>query len=82
MPEVSNFIWDTIFSSQEWGKYPSESLIQFIDRNFYNRKRDEVHIQEMYGKYFTLKSFDFLSYSSSNKSNIVEEYIIIASKNE
>jgi ubiquinone/menaquinone biosynthesis C-methylase UbiE len=223
MPEVSNFIWDTIFSSQEWGKYPSESLIQFIARNFYKRKRDEVyileigcgpganiwylsregfkaygidgstvavdiakkrlqseqliasfklgdvkklpyegnyfdvvidnecmyansesdshkilsevkrvlkpgglfysrtfsekmfignsykqystfefdeikegnlagkgfvrlinevHIQEMYGKYFTLKSVDFLSYSSNNKSNIVEEYIIIASKNE
>lgn len=40
-------IWDEIFSSQDWGKYPSESLIQFIARNFYKAKRDEIRILEV-----------------------------------
>lgn len=40
-------IWDEVFSSQEWGKYPSENLIQFIARNFYKAKRDEIRILEV-----------------------------------
>ncbi|ELB7666084.1 SAM-dependent methyltransferase, partial [Campylobacter upsaliensis] len=31
-------IWEEIFSKKEWGKYPSESVIRFIARNFYNAK--------------------------------------------
>lgn len=27
--------WDNVFSTQEWGKYPGESLIRFIARRFY-----------------------------------------------
>jgi SAM-dependent methyltransferase len=29
-------VWDKIFRSQEWGKYPPEHLIRFIARNFYS----------------------------------------------
>ncbi|EAI6148112.1 SAM-dependent methyltransferase, partial [Campylobacter jejuni] len=29
-------IWEQIFSKKEWGKYPSENVIRFIARNFYN----------------------------------------------
>ncbi|EDP6584064.1 class I SAM-dependent methyltransferase, partial [Campylobacter jejuni] len=29
-------IWENIFSQKEWGKYPSENLIRFIAKNFYN----------------------------------------------
>lgn len=40
--------WDSVFSTQEWGKYPSESLIQFVARNFYRRtSRAETKILEV-----------------------------------
>lgn len=29
-------IWDEIHNAQEWGKYPSEHVIRFVARNFYN----------------------------------------------
>jgi len=28
-------IWERVFSSQAWGKYPGEDLIRFVARNFY-----------------------------------------------
>jgi len=38
--------WDQIFSSQEWGKYPSEHIIQFIARNFYKiNEENRKHIK-------------------------------------
>ena len=30
-----NPIWEDIFRSREWGKYPSEDLIRFVASNFY-----------------------------------------------
>ena len=35
-------IWEEIFSSQEWGKYPGEPLIKFVARNFYKLNRSEI----------------------------------------
>ena len=40
-------IWNDVFSSQEWGKYPPESLIQFIARNFYKLVRKDIRILEV-----------------------------------
>lgn len=40
-------IWERVFSEQPWGKYPGESLIRFIARNFYKLKRSEVKILEV-----------------------------------
>ncbi|EMG7299720.1 class I SAM-dependent methyltransferase [Campylobacter upsaliensis] len=41
-------IWEEIFSKKEWGKYPSESVIRFIARNFYNAKdRNTIKILEL-----------------------------------
>ena len=41
-------IWENIFSKKEWGKYPSEAVIRFIARNFYNAKdRNSVKILEL-----------------------------------
>ena len=37
--------WETVFRSQEWGKYPPEELIRFIARNFYkvpDRKKIKI----------------------------------------
>ncbi len=40
-------IWEDIFTNNDWGKYPSESLIQFIARNFYKLNRSEIRILEI-----------------------------------
>ncbi|EJF0770602.1 class I SAM-dependent methyltransferase [Campylobacter upsaliensis] len=41
-------LWEEIFSKKEWGKYPSESVIRFIARNFYNAKdRNAIKILEL-----------------------------------
>jgi 2-polyprenyl-3-methyl-5-hydroxy-6-metoxy-1,4-benzoquinol methylase len=40
-------IWEKVFSEYSWGKYPSESLIQFIARNYYNLERPKTKILEV-----------------------------------
>ncbi|BEK34020.1 class I SAM-dependent methyltransferase [Campylobacter jejuni] len=41
-------IWENIFSKKEWGKYPSENVIRFIARNFYNvQDRSKINILEL-----------------------------------
>uniref|UniRef100_UPI00112FAD0C class I SAM-dependent methyltransferase n=2 Tax=Campylobacter jejuni TaxID=197 RepID=UPI00112FAD0C len=41
-------LWENIFSQKEWGKYPSENLIRFIAKNFYNVKdRNKINILEL-----------------------------------
>lgn len=39
--------WEKVFQEQEWGKYPGESLIQFIARNYYKKDRKRVNILEI-----------------------------------
>lgn len=41
-------MWERVFSSQEWGKYPGEDVIRFIARNFYHfEDRRTVKILEI-----------------------------------
>lgn len=41
-------VWEEVFQQSEWGKYPSEDLIRFIARNFYNAAdRKEIKILEV-----------------------------------
>ncbi|EAK0442211.1 class I SAM-dependent methyltransferase, partial [Campylobacter lari] len=41
-------IWENIFANKEWGKYPSEYIIRFIARNFYNiSNRKDINILEL-----------------------------------
>jgi 2-polyprenyl-3-methyl-5-hydroxy-6-metoxy-1,4-benzoquinol methylase len=39
MPENINStwpaVWEQIFASRPWGKYPPEHAVRFVDRNFY-----------------------------------------------
>ena len=44
---VWNPIWETVFQTQDWGKYPGESLIQFVARNYYKKTRKDVRILEI-----------------------------------
>lgn len=41
-------VWEEIFRSREWGKYPSEDLIRFVARNFYQATdRSRVRVLEV-----------------------------------
>jgi len=40
-------IWDNIYQNQEWGKYPSENLIQFVSRNYYKLDRPKINLLEI-----------------------------------
>lgn len=41
-------IWEDIFKSREWAKYPPEELIRFIARNYYKeKKREKVKILDV-----------------------------------
>ena len=40
-------VWDKVFQEQEWGKYPGESLIRFVARNFYNKDRKNIRLLEV-----------------------------------
>jgi SAM-dependent methyltransferase len=41
-------VWEQIFGSQAWGKYPGEDLIRFVARNFYSAAdRSTVRILEV-----------------------------------
>lgn len=36
--------WEKIHSEQEWGRYPSETVIRFVARNYYKSRRNEIKI--------------------------------------
>ena len=41
-------VWEDIFRSREWGKYPSEDLIRFVARHFYQvADRSSVRLLEV-----------------------------------
>jgi SAM-dependent methyltransferase len=40
-------IWEKVFSEQEWGRYPGESLIRFIAKNFYKTERNQIKLLEI-----------------------------------
>lgn len=42
-----NTVWEEIFSSQAWGKYPAEPLIRFVAKNFYTKDRGSVRFLEL-----------------------------------
>ena len=40
-------VWESIFKSHEWGKYPDESFIRFVARNFYAGNRTATKLLEI-----------------------------------
>mgnify|MGYP001181286392 CR=1 FL=1 len=41
-------IWEKLFSSRDWGKYPSEELIRFMAQNYYQiTYRNQIKILEL-----------------------------------
>jgi ubiquinone/menaquinone biosynthesis C-methylase UbiE len=39
--------WEKVFTEQDWGRYPSESLIRFVAKNFCNSDRKKTKILEI-----------------------------------
>lgn len=37
-------LWENIHANQEWGKYPSEQVVRFVARNYYNCVRQDIKI--------------------------------------
>jgi hypothetical protein len=41
-------VWEQIFASREWGKYPPEHVVRFVARNFYRvPDRKQVRLLEV-----------------------------------
>ena len=48
LPASWDPVWETIYHTQEWGKYPPEELIRFIARNYYKTSpRSAVKILDL-----------------------------------
>lgn len=43
----SDDVWEKVFKNQEWGKYPAESLIRFVAKDFYHKDRRKINILEL-----------------------------------
>ncbi|MDY6381109.1 MAG: class I SAM-dependent methyltransferase [Bacteroidales bacterium] len=74
MKNVIDPIWEKIHSSQEWGKYPSEPVIRFVARNFYNTDRNKVKIldygcgQGAHTWYLANEGFDTYAFDGSQSA--------------
>lgn len=43
-----NQVWDDVFKTRPWGKYPGEDIIRFVARNFYKSSdRGDIRILEV-----------------------------------
>lgn len=71
MKNVIDPVWEKIHSSQAWGMYPSEHVIRFVARNFYNNERKKVKIldfgcgQGAHTWYLTREGFDTYAFDGS-----------------
>lgn len=66
--------WEEIHAVQEWGKYPSESVIRFIARNYYMKERDKVKILDFgcgagsHTWYLAKEGFDTYAFDGSKSA--------------
>ncbi len=66
--------WETIHQSREWGRYPSETVIRFVARNFYQMDRENVKIldfgcgQGAHTWYLSREGFDTYAFDGSQSA--------------
>ena len=66
--------WELIHASREWGKYPSEPVIRFVARNYYNRERKDVKILDFgcgtgrHTWYLAREGFDTYAFDGSKSA--------------
>lgn len=63
--------WEKIHSTQEWGRYPSETVIRFIARNYYKTEREKIKILDFgcgagaHTWYLAREGFDVYAFDGS-----------------
>ena len=66
--------WEKIHSTQEWGRYPSETVIRFIARNYYKTGREKVKILDFgcgagaHTWYLAREGFDVYAFDGSKSA--------------
>ncbi len=66
--------WEEIHKNQEWGKYPSESVIRFVARNYYNKNRKSIKILDFccgggsHTWYLAREGFDVYAFDGSKSA--------------
>lgn len=67
-------VWEQIHSSREWGKYPTEMVIRFVARNYYQTARKNVKIldfgcgQGSHTWYLAREGFDTYAFDGSESA--------------
>lgn len=66
--------WVQVHSRTEWGQYPTEHVIRFIARNYYNKNRKEIRILDFgcgggaHTWYLAREGFDAYAFDGSNSA--------------
>lgn len=67
-------IWETIHRNQEWGKYPSEPVIRYVARNYYDKNRSQIKILDFgcgagsHTWYLAREGFDVYAFDGSESA--------------
>lgn len=67
-------IWETIHKNQEWGKYPSEPVIRYVARNYYDKNRSQIKILDFccgagsHTWYLAREGFDVYAFDGSESA--------------
>lgn len=74
--------WEKIHSTQEWGRYPSETVIRFIARNYYKTEREKIKILDFgcgagaHTWYLAREGFDVYAFDGSKSAvDEAEKYL-------
>lgn len=74
--------WEKIHSTQEWGRYPSETVIRFIARNYYKTEREKIKILDFgcgagaHTWYLAREGFDVYAFASMQIQNRIYKICI------
>lgn len=74
MKESMDHIWEEIHSSRSWGVYPTEHVIRFVARNFYQEERNHIKIldfgcgQGAHTWYLAREGFDTYAFDGSSSA--------------
>lgn len=66
--------WEEIYSTQEWGVYPTEHVIRFVARNYYNADRNKIKILDFgcgagaHTWYMAREGFDVYAFDGSKSA--------------
>ena len=66
--------WEYIHSTQEWGKYPTEHVIRFMARNYYDKERSKIKVLDFgcgggaHTWYLAREGFDVYAFDGSESA--------------